>query len=84
MEAGRQVEKRLGEDEKTGVAHSSAPSAASTDRPPLLPLNADLGVDGERRGRDPADEKDRRVRDVEDRDRQNREQRVGLLPLQVC
>jgi hypothetical protein len=82
MEAARPVEKRLGEDDKVGgAAQSGAPNA--TDRPPLLPLNADLGVDGERRGRDAADEKDRRLREVEDRERQSREQRAGLLPLQV-
>ncbi|CAM6089826.1 unnamed protein product [Calypogeia fissa] len=86
MEAGRQVEKRLGEDEKSGAAQPSVPlggsAAVSTDRPPLLPLNADLGPDGERRGRDAADEKDRRLREADDRDRQSREQRAGLLPLQ--
>lgn len=51
-----------------------------SDRPPLLPLTADL-VPDEKVVKE-IEEKERRAREVEDRDRQNRELRAGLHPLQ--
>eukprot|EP00250_Pteridium_aquilinum_P029678 c39947_g1_i1 orf=77-865(+) len=46
------------------------------DRPPLLPLSAELIQDKE------IEEKERRAREAEDRDRKSRELKAGLHPLQ--